>query len=97
MLNQSPLLTTYRIKFTNTDRKESCLLSECQQSGKMVNSVSPRKLLLEILLNHENFKGKVKVAQLCPTLCNRMDHTVRGILQARILEGVALPFSSRAS
>ena len=97
MLNQSPLLTTYRIKFTNTDRKESCLLSECQQSGKMVNSVSPRKLLLEILLNHENFKGKVKVAQLCPTLCDPMDYTVHGILQARILEGVALPFSSRAS
>ena len=26
-----------------------------------------------------------KVAQLCPTLCNPMDHTVHGILQARIL------------
>ena len=32
---------------------------------------------------------KVKVAQLCPTLCNPMDHTVCGILQARILEWVA--------
>ena len=96
-MNPGPLLTTYRIKFTNTDRKESCLLSECQQSGKMVNSVSPRKLLLEILLNHENFKGKVKVAQLCLTLCDPMDYTVLGILQARILEGVAVPFSSRAS
>ena len=30
--------------------------------------------------------GKVKVAQLCPPLCNPMDYTVRGILQARILE-----------
>ena len=29
---------------------------------------------------------KVKVAQLCPTLCNPMDYTVHGILQARILE-----------
>ena len=36
---------------------------------------------------------KVKVAQLCPTLCNPMDYTVRGILQARILEWVAFPFS----
>ena len=36
--------------------------------------------------------SKVKVAQLCPTLCNPMDHTVHGILQARILEWVAFPF-----
>ena len=36
--------------------------------------------------------SKVKVAQLCPTLCNPMDHTVHGILQARIQEWVAFPF-----
>ena len=29
---------------------------------------------------------KVKVAQSCPTLCGPMDYTVRGILQARMLE-----------
>ena len=29
---------------------------------------------------------KVKVGQLCPTLCDPMDYTVHGILQARILE-----------
>ena len=38
-------------------------------------------------------KMKVKVAQLCPTLCDPMDYTVHGILQARILEWVAFPFS----
>ena len=43
----------------------------------------------------------VLVAQLCPTLCNSMDYcsppgsSVHGILQARILEWVAIPFSSR--
>ena len=36
---------------------------------------------------------KVKVAQPCPTLCDPMDYTVHGILQARILEWVAIPFS----
>ena len=36
---------------------------------------------------------KVKVAQLCPTVCNPMDYTVHGILQARILEWVQ-PFPS---
>ena len=35
---------------------------------------------------------KVKVAQLCLTLCDPMDYTVHGILQARILEWVAFPF-----
>ena len=36
---------------------------------------------------------KVKVTQLCPTLCDPMDYTVHGIFQARILEWVAVPFS----
>ena len=39
----------------------------------------------------------VKVAQLCLTLYNPMDYTVRGILQARILEWVAVPFSRGSS
>ena len=40
---------------------------------------------------------KVKVAQSCPTLCNPMDYTVHRILQARILEWVAIPFSRGSS
>ena len=40
---------------------------------------------------------RVKVAQLCPTVCDPRDYTVRGILQARILEWVAFPFSRGAS
>ena len=39
-----------------------------------------------------NYEVKVKVAHSCPTLCNPMDHTVHGILQARILKWVAAPF-----
>ena len=38
---------------------------------------------------------KVKLAQLCPTLC--MDYTLQGILQAKILEWVAYPFSRGCS
>ena len=43
-------------------------------------------------------KAKVLVAQSCPTLCDPMDSnspgsSVHGILQARILEWVAIPFS----
>ena len=39
---------------------------------------------------------EVKVTQSCPTLCDPTDYIVHGILQARILEWVAVPFS-RAS
>jgi len=39
----------------------------------------------------------VKGVQLCPTLCDPMDYTARGILQARILEWVTFPFSKRSS
>ena len=35
----------------------------------------------------------LKVVQLCPTLCNLMGYAVHGILQARILEWVAVCFS----
>ena len=33
----------------------------------------------------------MKVVQSCLTLCNPMDHTVHGILQARILEQIVFP------
>ena len=36
---------------------------------------------------------EVKVAQWCLTLCDPMNYTVHGILQARILEWVAIHFS----
>ena len=42
-------------------------------------------------------KVKVKVAQSCPTLCDPVDDTFHGILQARILEWVAFPFSRGSS
>ena len=40
---------------------------------------------------------EVKVTQLCLTLCDPMDYIVLGILQARILEWVAFPFSRGSS
>ena len=40
---------------------------------------------------------KVKVAQSCPTFCNPKDYTAHRILQARILEWVAFPFSRGSS
>ena len=40
---------------------------------------------------------KVKVTQSCLTLCDPMNYTVQGILQARTLEWVAFPFSMGSS
>ena len=45
---------------------------------------------------------KLLVAQLCPTLCDPMNcrlpgFSVHGILQVRILEWVAVPFSRGSS
>ena len=40
---------------------------------------------------------KVKIAQSCLTLCDLMDYTAHGILQTRILEWVAIPFSRGSS
>ena len=66
---------------------------------------SPQILLWKIL----NIKVEriiqwtcAKLLQSCPTLCNGMEHSllgspVHGILQARILEWVAIPFSRKAS
>ena len=44
-----------------------------------------------------NWKLKKKVAQSCPTLSKPMNSTVHGILQARIVEWVAFPFSRGSS
>ena len=40
---------------------------------------------------------EVKIIQLCPTLCDLIDSTVHGILQARVLECGAFPFSRASS
>ena len=52
--------------------------------------------------NHHSCLVKVLVAHLCLTLCDPMDcslpgSSVHGILQARILEWVAIPFSRGSS
>ena len=59
-------------------------------------------VLQQTCVNSEIRKIKVKVAQSCPILCDPMDcslpgSSVRGILQAQILECVAVLFSRGSS
>ena len=51
----------------------------------------------QLLSSNSQSKESLKVAQSCLTLCDPMDYTVHGILQARILEWVAFPFSRGSS
>ena len=46
---------------------------------------------------NRKLKWSESCSQLCPTFCNLMDYTVYGILQAGILEWVAVPFSRESS
>ena len=54
----------------------------------------PFGYLMGISNYHPNF---VKVAHSCLTLCDSVDYTVHGILQARIPEWVVMPFSRLSS
>ena len=58
-----------------------CKPMDCSLPGSSVHGIFQTKY------------KKVKVTQSCPTLWDPMDCTVHGILQARILESVAISFS----
>ena len=74
---------------------------ECKKNSFVPSSSSRAMVSLLTYLRTSSLtsmmKMKLKVAQLCLTLCNPMDYTVHGILQARILEWVAFPFSRGSS
>ena len=78
----------------------------------LVSVLTDRKIVFHLFASHHSFPcsllnfiqvmGKsaclrAKLLQSCATLCDPMDYTVHGILQARILEWVAFPFSRESS
>ena len=54
-------------------------------------------ILKEVRIDCIAMKVEVQAAHWGLTLCDPMDYTVHGILQARILEWVAFPFSRGSS
>ena len=72
-------------------------------SNYQLSTVSPVLIVKSThLINHIESEIKVLVAQSCVILCNPMDcsplhFSVHGILQARTLEWVAIPFSRGSS
>ena len=66
----------------------------CSPRGWIICSKQPKGILC--LFANDGFKGR-KWKSFSRTLCNPMDYTVHGILQARILEWVVFPFSRGSS
>ena len=66
-----------------------CLLCLLHLQGFLTTSATGNPL--------EHCWSEVQIVQSCPTLCDPMDYTVHGILQARILEWIAFPFSRGSS
>ena len=59
-----------------------------QISGKLDECFWPNIKFLKLSLFYFSYEVKVKVAQLCSTLCDHTDYTVHGILQAGQNPGV---------
>ena len=66
--------------------------TSCLSSSKVKWEAAEMHVPILVLLSEW-----VKVTQSCLTLCDFRDYTVHGILQARILEWVAFPFSRGSS
>ena len=84
--------------FTQLSSDPSLEIPKLLDSKLAARGAVPELLLSKVL----KVKVKALVAQLCPTLCDPMDcspsgSSVHGILQARIPEWVAIPFSRGSS
>ena len=100
------VLTTYKTNVGDSPENTQKLWTKhhpCHFQGPHTCSQkSPEERLLfasTFRASHEghSLKVKVKVTQLCPTLCDPVDYTVHGIIQVRILEWVTFLFSRGSS
>ena len=65
-------------------------------------NIEPEWILVEVSYYYFYMKWRSEVAKLCPTLCDPVDcslpgSSLHGILQARVLERVAISFSRGSS
>ena len=90
---ERPLKTSGKI---NGIQPKRWLLNE--SAWILLNQLKKTKLLVD----RDHFRAHAKSLQLCPTLCDALDcslpgSSVHGILQARILELLAMPSSMGSS
>ena len=76
-----------------------CDPMDCSPPGSSLHGILQARVLVVAVYKIANLlkrkRSEVKVAQLYLSLCNPMDYT--GIIQAKILEWVAFPFSRGSS
>ena len=107
--NEYPGLVSFRLDWLDLLAVQGTLKSLVQHHSSKA-SILRRSAFFIVQLSHPYMTtGKTTaltrctfVAQSCPTLCNPVDcsppgSSVHGILQARILEWVAIPFSRESS
>ena len=107
--NEYPGLISFRLDWLDLLAVQGTLKSLVQHHSSKA-SILRRSAFFIVQLSHPYMTtGKTTaltrrtfVAQSCPTLCNPVDcsppgSSVHGILQARILEWVAIPFSRESS
>ena len=81
----------YPLQYSGLENSMDCTVSRIPKKRKEVNEKGHG------ICSQKKSKVKVKADQSCPTLCDPMDYSVHGTLQARILEWVAFPFSRGSS
>ena len=96
MKNYKTLMKEIKDNINRERERESMFL------GRKINIVKMTILPNAIYRFNAQVKSESKVAQLCPTLCDPVDYSlpgssIHGILQARILEWVAISFSRGSS
>ena len=107
------MLSPYEIKENPTKHRRSrnketgISIHQCNRKWKssrddQLNQTPVPRFVNKLTINWQtscqiNPGSEVKVAQSRPTLCNPMDYTAHEVLQARILEWVAFPFSRGSS
>ena len=89
------LLRGKKIKASDFLRSEVSVSSIIERLSEKQRNRETKLRVGEETLPPEDFQ--VKVTQSCSTFCNTMSYTVHRILQARILEWVAVPFSRGSS
>jgi len=91
--NLHSLNTSSEIEFVIKKKKKK----KPQQTNVQEQIASQGNSTKHVKNSYLSFSSAVQVTQSYLTLCNPMDYTVHGILQARILEWVAFPFSRGSS
>ena len=99
-VGRSSLIGSQAFRYVYLTRYSNSIISEGKEHRENLQTICSLMVhghRWEIWTLYSPSKVKVKVAQSCLTLCDLMDYTVYGILQARIVEWGAFPFSRGSS